>query len=1350
MILSAPVFAAAAESLSGGGYTASGQIKDVGFVCEIYDATNGLPTSDGNYIMSADDGYIWIGGYSGIIRYDGATFERLDPSEGLTSGRVLFEDSRRRIWAGTNDNGVVVLDAGETVRYTYEDGLPSSSIRSFAEDGDGIIYIGSTAGLSYVDGSGHLNNIDDERLNDRTIARLTSDADGTVYGNTKDGIIFSVRNAVLSEAYTSEDLGTEMITAVYPDPDNTGSFYFGSENSIVYYGSFGDKEDDLQKINVDPVASTNWITSACDRIWINSDNTVGFIDKDLKFHVLENIPMHNSIEMMTSDYQGNLWFASSRQGIMKLVTCNFQDITKQAGLDIGTTNSTCVYGDLIYIGADSGLYAVDKQNRPVDNEITRFLADTRIRCTMRDDRDNMWISTFTNDKGLVKLSASGKITAYKEEDGLPNNRIRCTAMAKDGSILVGTNDGLAVIKDDKVVRAAGSSDVMTNTMLLTVCEGEDGEILAGSDGDGIYVIKDDGEEKIGRKDGLTSDVILRIRKDDARGLYWIVTSNSIQYMKDRKITNVSSFPYNNNFDLFPDDSGNMWILSSTGVFCVNADDMLNDDIRDIRLYDYSMGLPAAPTANCFSDIDENGMLYIADRAGVCSVNINRFHEEQPNEIRTGIRSIECNNEEIEPDESGVYTIPAVKGRITITPAILDYSMTNPLINVFLDGAEDTGITVEQKELTALEYTDLKYGNYTLHIQVLDKTSKEAFQDATFRIVKKPMFFERLAVRILGIALLVIAAGLIVWRVLAGTIIRRQYEQIRIAKEEADRANSAKSQFLAEMSHEIRTPINAVLGMNEMILRESHRASDESLQKESGVGESLDKISVYSGNIQRAGSNLLSIINDILDFSKIEEGKMEITEAPYSLGVLLNDIGNMVFYRAGEKGLEFETDVDDTLPDRLCGDEVRVRQVITNILTNAVKYTNKGSVRLIVRRSEEDAKQDKDMIRLRIMVEDTGIGIREEDLEKLFAKFQRVDLEQNSTVEGTGLGLAIARQLLELMNGTIDVTSEYGSGSVFTMEIPQKVVSSEPIGDFAARFKDSILSADSYRESFRAPDAHILIVDDTAMNLTVATGLLADTGIRIDTAAGGREAVELAEATAYDVILMDQRMPEMDGTEALKRIREQTEGKNTGTPVICMTADALKGAKERYLAEGFTDYLSKPVKGSDLEQVLMKYLPEDKIMKVTDERKAIKEDTDSGIYGELCRAGIDTEKGLFYSQGMEDLYQTLLKEYEQGYDERKDGIRKYYNEQDLENYATLVHALKSTSRTIGAVNVSEKAAALEKAADEGDMRAVTAGHDDLLAQYESVVRAIRQALAKEPQQDTDDDEMIEFFPVDHND
>jgi signal transduction histidine kinase len=300
--------------------------------------------------------------------------------------------------------------------------------------------------------------------------------------------------------------------------------------------------------------------------------------------------------------------------------------------------------------------------------------------------------------------------------------------------------------------------------------------------------------------------------------------------------------------------------------------MLNDDIRDIRLYDYSMGLPAAPTANCFSDIDENGMLYIADRAGVCSVNINRFHKEQPNEIRTGIRSIECNNEEIEPDENGVYTIPAVKGRITITPAILDYSMTNPLINVFLDGAEDTGITVEQKELTPLEYTDLKYGNYTLHIQVLDKTSKEAFQDATFRIVKKPMFFERLAVRILGIALLVIAAGLVVWRVLAGTIIRRQYEQIRIAKEEADRANSAKSQFLAEMSHEIRTPINAVLGMNEMILRESHRASDESLQKESGVGESLDKISVYSGNIQRAGSNLLSIINDILDFSKIEEGK----------------------------------------------------------------------------------------------------------------------------------------------------------------------------------------------------------------------------------------------------------------------------------------------------------------------------------------------------------------------------------------------------------------------------------------------------------------------------------------------
>ena len=419
---------------------------------------------------------------------------------------------------------------------------------------------------------------------------------------------------------------------------------------------------------------------------------------------------------------------------------------------------------------------------------------------------------------------------------------------------------------------------------------------------------------------------------------------------------------------------------------------------------------------------------------------------------------------------------------------------------------------------------------------------------------------------------------------------RYMEELKEQKQIADEANAAKSQFLANMSHEIRTPINAVLGFNELIIRECTEAG-ESAQ----AGRSFENIRMYAGNIQSAGGNLLSIINDILDLSKIEAGRMDIVDAPYTLTDLLNDVSNMVFFKAKEKGLEFTADVDETLPDKLYGDKARVRQVITNILSNAVKYTDRGSVRIKVRGRAEGGMEPGQMLRLSIEIKDTGIGMRHEEMDKLFTKFQRLDLSHNSTIEGTGLGLAISHQLMTMMGGTIEVESEYGSGSVFRIELPQKIVSTQPVGDFRERFEKDILSIKEYKEEFRAPSAHILVVDDTRVNHKVAKGLLKKTLIQIDTAESGEQAINLARENKYDLILMDQRMPQMDGTEALMHIREQKDGRNVTTPVICLTADAIIGAKERYMAEGFTDYLAKPINSHELEQTLIKYLPKDKII-----------------------------------------------------------------------------------------------------------------------------------------------------------
>ncbi len=451
-------------------------------------------------------------------------------------------------------------------------------------------------------------------------------------------------------------------------------------------------------------------------------------------------------------------------------------------------------------------------------------------------------------------------------------------------------------------------------------------------------------------------------------------------------------------------------------------------------------------------------------------------------------------------------------------------------------------------------------------------------------------FSVIAVMLFVVSIVIVLFSLAIILIVGFGSKAAESEVLKMEKDLAERSNAAKSDFLANMSHEIRTPLNAVLGMNEMILMESLKGRDEMSEGKEEVRKLFADICSYSGNIDSAGNNLLSIINDILDISKIEAGRMEIVDAQYKLSSVLNDVSNMIVYKAREKGLKFEVDVDPDIPDALYGDEVRVRQVMTNILNNSVKYTRKGTVSFSVRAENMGNKS----LLLIASVKDTGIGIKEEDIKKLFGKFERVDLEKNSSIEGTGLGLAITKSLLSLMGGKIEVESVYGEGSVFTISIPQQIVSDEAIGDFREKFERSISDMKVKKESFHAPSARILIVDDTKTNIIVAKGLLKKTGIMIDSAENGERGIALAAGNAYDIIFMDQRMPKMDGLTAMREIKKDENGVNFNTPFICLTADAVSGARERYIAEGFNDYLTKPIDSSALEAMVLNYLPDEKI------------------------------------------------------------------------------------------------------------------------------------------------------------
>lgn len=424
------------------------------------------------------------------------------------------------------------------------------------------------------------------------------------------------------------------------------------------------------------------------------------------------------------------------------------------------------------------------------------------------------------------------------------------------------------------------------------------------------------------------------------------------------------------------------------------------------------------------------------------------------------------------------------------------------------------------------------------------------------------------------------------------LYKQENEKARLRQKEIEELNRAQNLFFSSMSHEIRTPINTIIGLNEMILRE----------------DISDEVADDARNIQGASKMLLTIINDLLDMSKLESGKMEIVSVKYNVGDMLSEIVAMIWQRAKEKGLEFHVDIDPTIPVMLYGDEVRIKQVIINLLNNAVKYTQEGGVTLSMRAKPDGQNQAL----LTIAVTDTGMGIKKDSIPILFDAFKRVDEEKNRHIEGTGLGLSIVKQIVDLMDGNITVSSVYTKGSTFTVNLPQGIVDASWLGEINLDRKHSLHEREHYRQSFEAPEAKLLIVDDNEVNLNVEEKLLRDTKINIDTATSGSECLKLSLINKYDVIFMDHLMPEMNGIECLNALRAQQGGLNRNTPVIVLTANAGSENQALYSKSGFDDYLSKPVSGADMERILIKTLPRE-IVNLTD--MSIIEGDDEGVISE---------------------------------------------------------------------------------------------------------------------------------------
>ena len=713
-----------------------------GYFTYLYDNRNGLITSEANSVAQIGIGFIWIGGYGGLTRYDGNEFTHFPSTTGISSVNCLYVDSRDRLWVGTNDSGLAVRQKAQFVFWGRAEGLTSLSVRALCEDGMGNIIVATTEGMAYIDNDNTLHTIDDSRIRSKYVRYLKADGDGVIYGTTMDNCFFSLENLELTSFYDAHEMGIGDIHCITPDVNEKGKVYLGTESSDIVYGNITTGFTDRGTMSAAPQENINDVFFASDhKMWICGNNGLGYFDKNGEYFELKGSAMNSSIKSIMEDHEGTLWCTSSSQGVMKVVRSPFVDITGISGLDRVVTNTTCIYQEDLYIGTDVGLQLMDKDYTPKENVLTQLLAGIRIRSIKADSAGNLWLCTYTtsDDYGLICYHGDGTYQIYNEKSGMASNKIRTITELSDGTIAVAASGGVNLIKDGKIVKTYTEKDGITNTEILSISEGKNGSIYFGSDGGGLYIADDTGLKCLGLDDGLKSQVIMQLHKDPQRDVYWILTSNSIAYMKDERIQTLSNFPYSNNFDMQFDDNGGIWILSSNGIYFVNGDNLLSDEKLIYSYYDIRHGLPSIATSNSRNYISPDGTLYIAGRSGVSSININTARTGK-NDAKLVVPFVTIDNEEIYVSSGEPIHIPANCKRVSIHAIAMTYAH-DPQISYYMEGFDTQPMIVAKHDMQPLSYTRPHSGSYVFHMAIIDVMTGEEVNSIAVDIIVEKLLYE---------------------------------------------------------------------------------------------------------------------------------------------------------------------------------------------------------------------------------------------------------------------------------------------------------------------------------------------------------------------------------------------------------------------------------------------------------------------------------------------------------------------------------------------------------------------------------------------------------------------------------
>lgn len=759
----------------------------------IYNGDNGLVGGEANDIVETKDGYLWIGTYSGLYRYDGSNFEAMKESsdmQGVKNVNCLFEDEEGRLWIGTNDNGISIYVRDKVSNIlTEQSGLASNSIRCIAEDASGNYYIGTSDALCIVSMNNGLKvkKVISEINYARSIS-VAENGDVAVVNNSGELFLLNDTNLIDRFVLQSDNAENFYTCCSYA---NDGSLLVGTTQNRLYLWSSENGQYVVKKSYQTGSIQHASSIAGDDRgnYWLSAENGVGYLEGD-QFRVFDSGKFNSSIDHMTVDYQGNLWFTSSRLGLLKLSKTCFSNVYRQYNMGEDVVNTITKWQDRLYIGTDNGLRIVDETKQQVCNDsLTKKMQGKRIRCLMVDDKEHLWIAV-SGDEGLVEVSVDGTMKEYNPQKGTISNRFRTVTQLQDGTIAATENTGIDFIRDGKVICTLGEKDGLENPQILCLTERKDGTILAGSDGSGIIVIEDYKVKKIIQmQDGLSSDVILRmVALDDG---YLFVTSNGLCYMdNEEKCRILKNFPYSNNYDAIVGKDGKVWVLGSAGIYIVSQKELLQDKKYTYELLDGKRGLESSLTANSWNYVDEQGNYYVSCNSGVYMVSMTQYNKNKT-AYRMWLNDILVDDTRYYVNKSEVTKLAGAAEKIEITPVFMNYTKEDPYISYYLKGFEKNKTTVRQSELGTIVYTNLPAGTYTFVISVLDHTGEKEIESSSYTIEKPRQFWENWWFQAYYIFICVLIVMYLTWlftRLQSNRVIRRQNQEIAIAKKEAQMGN----------------------------------------------------------------------------------------------------------------------------------------------------------------------------------------------------------------------------------------------------------------------------------------------------------------------------------------------------------------------------------------------------------------------------------------------------------------------------------------------------------------------------------------------------------------------------------